>query len=261
MKQEITIPKGTEKISIEQFDNRIVIELIQKFKYEDGDVVFEDGRIMIFKSLPNNFHAFFYPKNDTKYFDGIYGEHFTSPTFRLATDSEKQQLFNALAKEGKRWNAEKKCIEDIPVYKDGDFVVGIGCIFILHTQIDKQSAQYHVLYEKTNGMLHYGKTYSQLCGTDRLRLATETEKQELLDALAKEGKGWNTEKKCIEALSQKPKVDSLAIFWDFASKYSVIRVFKKMEDGRYVDSTGGQWHNCIPFKSEDQFIEHIKIRN
>lgn len=120
MKQEITIPKGTEKISIEQFDNRIVIELIQKFKYEDGDVVFEDGRIMIFKSLPNNYHAIFYPRGSNKpFFNWKYGVNFTSPTFRFATGEEKQQLFDALAKEGKRWNAEEKCIEDIPVYKDG----------------------------------------------------------------------------------------------------------------------------------------------
>ena len=33
---------------------------------------------------------------------------------RLASDEEKQQLFDALAKVGKRWNAEKKCLEDIP---------------------------------------------------------------------------------------------------------------------------------------------------
>lgn len=33
---------------------------------------------------------------------------------RLATDSEKQQLFDALAKEGKRWNPDTKQIEDLP---------------------------------------------------------------------------------------------------------------------------------------------------
>lgn len=36
-----------------------------------------------------------------------------SETIRYATEEEKQKLFNALAKEGKRWNAEKKVIEDI----------------------------------------------------------------------------------------------------------------------------------------------------
>lgn len=33
---------------------------------------------------------------------------------RLATDSEKQQLFSALEKEGKRWNPDTKSIEDLP---------------------------------------------------------------------------------------------------------------------------------------------------
>lgn len=32
---------------------------------------------------------------------------------RPATDEERQQLFDAMAKEGKRWNAEKKVVEDI----------------------------------------------------------------------------------------------------------------------------------------------------
>ena len=36
------------------------------------------------------------------------------PAIRLATDSEKQQLFSALAKEGKRWNPDTKQIEDLP---------------------------------------------------------------------------------------------------------------------------------------------------
>ena len=33
---------------------------------------------------------------------------------RPATDEEKQRLFDAMAKQGKRWNAEKKVVEDIP---------------------------------------------------------------------------------------------------------------------------------------------------
>lgn len=33
---------------------------------------------------------------------------------RFATDSEKQQLFDALAKEGKAWDSDKKQIVDLP---------------------------------------------------------------------------------------------------------------------------------------------------
>lgn len=35
-------------------------------------------------------------------------------TIRPATEDEKQKLFDAMSKQGKRWNAEKKVMEDIP---------------------------------------------------------------------------------------------------------------------------------------------------
>ena len=49
-------------------------------------------------------------------------ETFTHDYMRPATDSEKQRLFDALAKEGKRWNPETKQIEDLPRWraKDGE---------------------------------------------------------------------------------------------------------------------------------------------
>lgn len=45
---------------------------------------------------------------------------------RPATDEERQLLFDAMAKQGKRWNAEKKVVEDIPQpyeFKKGDPVL------------------------------------------------------------------------------------------------------------------------------------------
>ena len=36
---------------------------------------------------------------------------------RPATEEEKQLLFEALAERGKRWNAEKKQIEDLPRWR------------------------------------------------------------------------------------------------------------------------------------------------
>lgn len=43
---------------------------------------------------------------------------------RLATEAEKQQLFDALAKEGKRWDSEKKQIVDLkPAFEVGRFYV------------------------------------------------------------------------------------------------------------------------------------------
>lgn len=45
---------------------------------------------------------------------------------RPVTDEEKQKLFDAMAKQGKRWNAEKKAVEDIPKpyeFKEGEPVL------------------------------------------------------------------------------------------------------------------------------------------
>ena len=128
--------------------------------------------------------------------------------------------------------------EDITTkLKDGDFVAGLGCVFILHKQIDEYSAQYHVLleisYAKTNGILHYYKTYSPLSGIFKLRLAAEAVKQELLDALEKEGKRWNEEKKCIDDI---PK-----------------RKFKKGDKVRIKHGVSSKTHNNI----DPSFIEEM----
>lgn len=47
---------------------------------------------------------------------------------RPATEEEKQRIFDALAKEGKRWNADKKQIEDLPRWRadiGGSYSIGI----------------------------------------------------------------------------------------------------------------------------------------
>lgn len=49
---------------------------------------------------------------------------------RPATEEEKQQLFDTMAKRGKRWNAEKKVVEDIPKpyeFKKGEPVL-VRCV-------------------------------------------------------------------------------------------------------------------------------------
>lgn len=177
---------------------------INESQYKDGDfVVNVCGVVIIFKNKDGNCiydHAYFNELDRVISFSNL---PTLSPIERYATEEEKQRMLDVLEKKGKRWNEEKKCIEDIPKFKNGDFVVGFGCVFILHTQIDEYSAQYHVLYAKTNWNLYYYRTYSLLGNTDKLRLATEAEKQELLDALAKKGKRWNAEKLCIEDIPQR----------------------------------------------------------
>lgn len=119
----IKIPEGVEELKISQESGRVVIEFAPKFK--EGDFVCEDGRIMIIHKYPHFYKALVYPSPDTKVrYNGSYGSPFSSPSFRFATEEEKKILLDALEKDGKKWNAEKLCIEDIPQrkFKPGDKV-------------------------------------------------------------------------------------------------------------------------------------------
>lgn len=112
MKQTFEIPDGCNRVTIEQQGNKIVTTFEPEFK--DGDITCTKNGIHILKNIDGFEHH---------YYCALYnGEVFYNKTFntfeainslRHATEPEKQQLFDALAKEGKQWNSEKKCIEDI----------------------------------------------------------------------------------------------------------------------------------------------------
>lgn len=85
------------------------------------EVIFEDGDIIHY--LNNNDETAIFKKSEKEYSETYFcynGRNFTigynkriCGDFRIATEVEKQRLFDALKKDGKRWNADKKCIEDI----------------------------------------------------------------------------------------------------------------------------------------------------
>ena len=93
-----------------------IIEEKKKYEPQDGDIVawqLKESQvgwaISIYEEKNNSYMTLFttgicrgneYPLN--------------MEVIRPATEEEKQRLFDAMAKEGKRWNAEKKVVEDIP---------------------------------------------------------------------------------------------------------------------------------------------------
>lgn len=95
----------------------LVVEKPQP-EFKDGDIVMSDsGTIVLVRgiSLTRKIYYHAYMRNEYIYINPIEGEFFSriSRIKRFATDSEKQQLFDALAKEGKAWDAEKKQIVDL----------------------------------------------------------------------------------------------------------------------------------------------------
>lgn len=87
-------------------------------EFKDGDIVMSDsGTIVLVRgiSLTRKIYYHAYMRNEYIYINQVEGEFFSriSRIKRFATDSEKQQLFDALEKEGKAWDAEKKQFVDI----------------------------------------------------------------------------------------------------------------------------------------------------
>lgn len=154
MKQTFEIPKGCNRVTIEQHEDKLVtiFELKKQeekvriwyneyteinpnyigfgveFKEEKPEVKFKDGDIVTISTrwlCGISKMIVLYKKDEECYgmidLNGDLRTDYLSygfqpedgDTIRLATESEKQQLWDALAKVGKQWNAEKKCIEDL----------------------------------------------------------------------------------------------------------------------------------------------------
>lgn len=94
-------------------------------EFKDGDIVFMKGIkgryyancIFILRSEYKDgderasYYAFY--NTDDKFTIAEYGNTRVHYSLRPATDSEKQQFFSALEKEGKRWDSDKKAIVDL----------------------------------------------------------------------------------------------------------------------------------------------------
>ena len=104
------------KLNLETWE----IEKQPKQEFKDGDV------IIIMPHIGDKLIYLFKAEDDEKYYghaflDGniaiVNEDSYCSKDFctaRPSTDEEKQQLFDALAKEGKRWNPDTKQFEDLP---------------------------------------------------------------------------------------------------------------------------------------------------
>lgn len=114
----------------EKFSGKLNLKTLKiektQLEFKDGDIVVSDAAPSLCYSkcifiLKGDLHTsdtyvksyIFYNVNNNKvYFDEI-DISTREPNIRLATDEEKQQLFDTLAKKNKAWNAEKKVVEDI----------------------------------------------------------------------------------------------------------------------------------------------------
>ena len=94
----------------------------------------------------------------------------------------------------------------------------------------------------------------------KLRLATEEEKQQLFDALEKEGKAWDAEKKQIVDL--KPKVElkpfDKVLVRDSQSDKWRVNLFGYIDKEEYYHCAFANWVYCIPYAGNEHLLGTTK---
>lgn len=111
--------------------NRDTLEIEQP-EFNDGDIVVSNsGSIVLVKEIKCGERVYYHACmiNGNVYVKGTEDEYYgiVSDIDRLATDTEKLQFFEALAKKGKRWDVGKKQIVDLKPkceFKPFDKVLG-----------------------------------------------------------------------------------------------------------------------------------------
>lgn len=224
----------------------------EKFSWKKGDVLISDCRFMcIFKEWASDD----YTKFNGCYFDGMPNTE-TAKYSKVDNNIAYGYIRDIENKCGGRLNLETLEIEKQTGFKDGDIVV-YGKSVAICRRIYKHTLSFYVSLNEMFGLLFADEVES----SEEYRFATEEEKQQLFDALEKEGKAWDAEKKQIVDIKKehqfKPfeKVlvrDSIDDVWR-ASFFSHI----KENDGRYV-TTCATWKFCIPYIGNESLVGTTK---
>lgn len=147
---KIAVPEGcTAEIKQEKGFLVVTFEP-EKWEPKDGDVIaFGTRGIGIFKAYDSIGHEEYATYVDELHFNET---GWVDDNMRPATEEEKQRLFDALAKKGKRWNAEEKRIEDLPRWraKRGDMYFTITRNFTVYRYPEDGEATDEELYLANN---------------------------------------------------------------------------------------------------------------
>ena len=237
-----------------------------KFAWKKGDVLVSKGRRIlhvIFEGFNDDTYTTFKGKHylcdysDKEDYDEEYYNDYHKEVNERTIEFEKDNVNNAQTyiniiekRLGGKLNRETLEIEKIqPEFKDGDIIVTDAlsswcyskCIFILKGDLNTNdsSANSYVFYNVNNDKIYFN-VLDENIRRRNIHPATEEEKQQLFDALAKEGKTWDAEKK--EVIDLKPKVElkpfDKVLVRDSKSDYWRATLFSHVnENGYYKCST------------------------
>lgn len=234
-----------------------------KFAWKKGDVLVNSrGLKILFDRWANDNYTSFYAKTINLVEDAFLDTNLHT----LASEKEAKSFIKCIEEKlGGKLNLETLEIEKQHEFKDGDIVVvdkneemNLAKIIAIYNDGDtllgfNSYAYLNVSLEKLNfcsEVLACGRTP---------RLASEEEKQQLFDALAKEGKRWNPDTKLFEDLPKKCEFKPMdwCLMKD-STKYWELCQFaytRKVHGTTIYSAVGGLiYYKCIPYNEETKHL-------
>lgn len=250
----------------------------EKFAWKKGDVlVHKDGTVhIIFEGFEDDtyrtFKGKYYLWEDNGHIEQFDDHQHCMETsvFIKANDDAKTYINTIEERLGGKLNHETLEIEKAqPEFKDGDILSNPSTAYpqnhiFIFSKFDKdKDYEYHVALV-ASGEIVVPTYHGVWCRKDSgVRYATEEEKQQLFDALAKEGKAWDAEKKQIVDL--KPKVefkpfDKVLVRHQKTEEWSANIFSHTDKTVEYLDyvCVNGRWEFCIPYEGNEYLLGTTK---
>lgn len=225
----------------------------EKFSWKRGDVLISDcGFVCIFKEWASDD----YTKFNGCYFDGMPNAE-TAKYSKLDNNTAYGYIREIENRCGGKLNLDTLEIEK-PEFKDGD-IVAIEVRKCTHIAIFQSRQEEYIGFHAVlcqNDELLLEEPFREDVGDIELRLATDSEKQQLFDALEKEGKAWDAEKKQIVDL--KPNIElkpfDKVLVRDFSRDKWSISFFSFKKEDLYVCINHCSWNQCIPYIGNESLL-------
>lgn len=228
----------------------------EKFAWKKGDVLVNSrGLKILFDRWANDNYTSFYAKTINLVEDAFLDTNLHT----LASEKEAKSFVKCIEEKlGGKLNLESLEIEKQPEFKDGDIIKmtwdKYSAIVIFWEYCNfKKGFNSHVFFNIQMKIIEYN-IHGHICQDVILREATEEEKQQLFDALEKEGKAWDAEKKEVVDLKPKwtPKPFDRVITRGGNNAIWTANIFSHIDRyGQYVTiGCIGGYPYCIPYNEK-----------
>lgn len=228
-----------------------------KFAWKKGDIlVSKHGTTeVVFDCFDNDTYETFKGKHALKTIEGEAeykgesddGYDFYTENYYLESEDAALNYIHIIEKIlGGKLNLKTLEIEKQPEFKDGDIVVTDAvpsmwyskCIFILKGDLNtgESRANSYVFFNINNNHISYD-VLDTIERDRNIHLATDSEKQQLFDAIKKDGKAWDAEKKQVVRL----QVSGKLYYFEMENELAYIAKLKEAKGGKYTFESNVSW--------------------